>query len=113
MLKTIAAIALLLLTNVLAVPANANPVNPADVIDPGANYGVFLQAITQDGITMDGDQAIREGIAVCMLVHPPNNGSLWDAGQHVLSLHPDWRIMSALNFSNRAIQDICPNEGAF
>ena len=110
MLKKIAAIAVLPLMNVLAVPAHANP---SDVIDSGANYAVFLQAISQDGIEIDGNQAIREGIAVCTLVHPPTNGSLWDAGQHVLSLHPDWRIESALKFSNRAIQNICPNEGTF
>jgi len=110
MLKSIAALASLPFMNVIAVPAYADP---GGIIDPGANYHVFLQAIAGDGIVIDGDQAIREGVAVCMLVHPPNNASLWDAGQHVLLSHPDWRIESALRFANRAIQDICPNEGSF
>ena len=96
--------------NAVAVPAHADP---GDVIDPGANYPVFLQAIAQDGIVMDGQQAIREGIAVCTLIHPPNDGSLWDAGQFLLSTHPDWRIESALSFARRAIQDICPHRGSF
>jgi Protein of unknown function (DUF732) len=109
-LKKLALIAVLPFLNAVAVPAHANP---GDVIDPGANYGVFLQAIAQDGIVMDGQQAIREGIAVCTLVHPPNDGSLWDAGQYLLSTHPDWHIGSALSFAGRAIQDICPHKGSF
>jgi hypothetical protein len=108
--KIISAIFVLPLMNVLAEPAQADP---GDVIDPGANYRVFLEAIAGDGIVMDGREAVREGIAVCTLIHPPNNGSLWDAGQHVMSNHPNWRTGSALSFADRAIQDICPNMGSF
>lgn len=100
-----------LMSMLTAAPAYADPTG--SVIDTGANYSVFLQALAGDGIVMDADQAIREGVVVCELVHPPNNASLWDAAQHVLSIHPDWRILTALEFANRAIQNICPNEGSF
>lgn len=109
-LKKFAAIALLPTMTVPTVPAHADP---NDIVDPGASYSTFLQAIASDGIVMDSHQAIVEGVAVCTLMHPPNNGSLWDAGQHVKSMHPDWRIGSALSFSDRAVQDICPNRGSF
>lgn len=92
-----------------AVPAYAD----SDYVDPGANYSVFLQAIAGDGIVMDGHQAILDGQAVCKLMQPPNDGSLWDAGQQVLSKHSDWGIGRALQFADRSVQDICPNRGSF
>jgi hypothetical protein len=67
------------------IPANAQP----DNVDAGANYSVFLQAIAGDGVMMNGRQAVLEGQAVCELMQPPDGGSLWDAGRHVLSMHPD------------------------
>ena len=108
--KKFAAMTLLALMTVPAIPAHADPV---DVVDPGANYNVFLQAIAGDGIVIGAEQAIREGIDACVLMRPPTDASLWDAAQHVKSIHPDWRIGSALDFSNRAVQDICPNRGSF
>lgn len=91
------------------VPADAAP----DTVDPNANYSVFLQAIAGDGIRMDSHQAIREGQSVCGLMRPPNDGSLWDAGQEVLSTHSDWTIGQALKFADRSVQDICPHRGSF
>lgn len=91
------------------VPAHAAP----DTVDPNANYSVFLQAIAGDGIRMDSHQAIREGQSVCMLMQPPHDGSLWDAGQQVLSTHSDWTIGQALKFADRSVQDICPHRGSF
>lgn len=91
------------------VPAHAAP----DTVDPNANYSVFLQAIAGDGIVMDSHQAIREGQSVCRLMQPPNDGSLWDAGQKVLSTHSDWTIGQALKFADRSVQDICPHRGSF
>jgi hypothetical protein len=98
MWRKLAAIAALPLMIVLAAPAQAEP-----------NYDVFLQAIAGDGIVMNDHEAILEGHAVCTLMEPPNGGSLWDAGQQVKSMHPDWRIGSALDFADRSVQDICPN----
>lgn len=110
MLKTLAAIAALPLITVSAVPAHADPDDDANA---GANYSVFLQAIAGDGIVMDSREAILEGQSVCRLMQPPSNGSLWDAGQQVRSMHPDWAIGPALHFADRSVQDICPNRGSF
>lgn len=113
--KRLATIALLSLPLIAmpAVSAHADPADPADIIDSRANYSVFLKSIARDGIVMDGQQAVNEGIAVCTLMRPPNTASLWDAAQHLKSLHPDWKIASALSFSSRAVQDICPHRGSF
>lgn len=113
--KMLAAIALfsLLLMSVPTMSAHADPTDPADVIDPRANYSVFLKSIARDGIVIDEQQAIKEGIAVCTLMRPPNTASLWDAAQHLKSLHPDWKTAHALSFSSRAVQDICPHRGSF
>jgi Protein of unknown function (DUF732) len=110
MLKNIAAAIVLPLIAAAVAPAHADP---DDVIDPGANYNVFIQAIAGDGIVMDRQQAIREAVAVCKLMHPPNDASLWDAGQHMRSIHPDWTVSSALSFADRSVQDLCPNRGSF
>lgn len=91
------------------IPANAQP----DNVDAGANYSVFLQAIAGDGVMMNGRQAVLEGQAVCELMQPPDGGSLWDAGRHVLSMHPDWGIGLALHFADRSVQNICPHRGSF
>lgn len=113
--KKLAAIALfsLPLMAAPAVSAHADPADPADIIDPRANYSVFLKSIARDGIVIDDQQAIKEGITVCTLLRPPNTASLWDAAQHLKSLHPDWKTGSALSFSSRAVQDICPHRGSF
>lgn len=108
-MRTLAASVVSLLIVAPAVPAHADP----DYVDPGANYSVFLQAIAGDGIVMEGHQAIREGQAVCELMQPPNDGSLWDAGHKVMSMHADWGIGPALHFADRAVQDICPDRGSF
>lgn len=109
MLRALAVTAVSLSMLTPAAPAYAEP----DYIDPGANYSVFLQAIAGDGIVMDSHQAISEGQAVCKFMQPPNDGSLWDAGNKVLSTHPDWGIGTALHFADRSVQDICPNRGSF
>lgn len=105
MWKNLAAMTAVPLMIVLAAPAHAVPNWP--------NYGVFLQDIAFDGIVMDPDQAVLEGQAVCRFVAPPDGGSLWDAGQHVLSMHPDWGIDASLKFANRAIQNICSTRESF
>ena len=110
MLKKVAAIAALPLMAMAAAPAHADP--DGDVDTP-PNYSVFLQAIAGDGIVMDSHQAIREAEAVCKLMQPPNDGSLWDAGQHMLSIHRNWTTSSALSFADRSVQDLCPNRGTF
>ncbi|WP_293002313.1 DUF732 domain-containing protein [Mycobacterium sp.] len=102
MWRKLAAIAALPLMIVLAVPAHADP-----------NYTVFLQAIAGDGIVMGDHEAIMEARGVCKFMEPPNGGSLWDAGQHVKSMHSGWGIDSALDFADRSVQDICPNRGSF
>ncbi|OBH11134.1 DUF732 domain-containing protein [Mycobacterium sp. E1747] len=112
MLKKTAAIAALPLMAVAVAVAPAHAY-PDDGIDTPPNYNVFLQAIAGDGIVMDKHQAIQEAQGVCKLMQPPNDGSLWDAGQHMLSIHRDWTISSALSFADRAVQDLCPNRGAF
>lgn len=91
------------------VPAHAEP----DSVDPSANYSVFLQAIAGDGIVMDSRQAILEGQAVCKLMRPPGDASLWDAGRHVLSMHSDWATGMALHFADRSVQHLCPHRGSF
>lgn len=92
------------------MPAHAEP---NDVVDEAANYRVFLQAIAGDGIDMDSHAAIVEALDVCRLMHPPKDASLWDAGQHVISIHPDWTVTDALHFADRSIQNICPHRGSF
>lgn len=92
-----------------AVSARADP----EGTYPNANYSVFLQAIAGDDIVMDSQRAIREGHTVCELIRSPSDGSLWDAGQTVKALHPDWSIGTALHFANRSVQHICPNRGSF
>ena len=89
--------------------ANAEP----ESVDPGANYSVFLQAIAGDGIVMESHQAILEGRSVCGFMRSADGGSLWDAGQKVVSMHPDWKIGTALHFANRSVQNICPSRGSF
>ncbi|WP_418888626.1 DUF732 domain-containing protein [Mycolicibacterium neoaurum] len=95
----------------IAPPVSAR----ADTEDsyPGANYSVFLQALAGDGIEIDSRRAISEGHAVCELIRPPGDGSLWDAGQKVRSMHPDWSVGTALHFANRSVQHICPSRGSF
>ncbi|MDO3402721.1 DUF732 domain-containing protein [Mycolicibacterium neoaurum] len=110
MWKMLAVVAISPLVVVLPVPAHAEP---GGAVDPGANYQVFLRMIAEDGIEMDGDQAIQEGYGVCALMRPPNDLALWDAGQHVLTTHPDWSVGQALSFSTRSVQDICPHNGSF
>jgi FlaG/FlaF family flagellin (archaellin) len=105
----LAAIAVLPLMTVLAVPAQADPEDAS----AGVNYAVFLQAIAGDGIVMNDHDAILEGQAVCKFMAPPNGGSLWDAGQQVKSTHSGWDIGAALHFADRSVQDICPNRGSF
>lgn len=109
MWKTTAATAVSLFILTPAVPAHADP----EYADAAGNFSVFLQSIEQDGIDMDDQQAIREGLEICRLMRPPGDASLWDAGQHVLANHPDWRVSSALKFANRSVQNICPNRGSF
>ncbi len=109
MWRTAAAAAVSLSIVTPGVPAHAAP----DNADPSANYSAFLQAIAGDGIVMNGQQAIGEGQAVCRLMRPPGDASLWDAGHKVLSIHPDWGIRKALQFADRSIQDICPQRGSF
>lgn len=93
-------------------PAVSARAEPEDTY-PNANYSVFLQAIAGDGIVMDSQRAIREGQAVCELIRSPSEGSLWDAGQTVKSLHSDWSVGTALHFANRSVQHICPHRGSF
>jgi hypothetical protein len=111
MWRKLAAIAAIPLMIVLAVPAHADPndANDANV----ANDAVFLQTIAGDGIVMDDHEAILEAHAVCRLMEPPNDGSLWDAGQQVKSMNSGWGIGAALHFADRSVQDICPNRGSF
>lgn len=111
MLKTLAVVTLTLMaaSAASAASAHAEPGN----IDEGANYRVFLQAIEQDGITMDSSAAIREALGVCGLIEPPDGASLWEAGQHLMSTHPAWTVTDALHFADRAIQNICPHRGSF
>lgn len=113
MWSKVAAIAVLPSVVVLAAPVHADPdsVDAGANVDANANVQVFLQDIAYDGIKVDGRQAVAEGYAVCKLMAPPDGGSLWDAGQQVVSKHPDWGIAKALKFSDRAVQDICPNKG--
>lgn len=103
MWSKLAAIAALPLTIALAAPAHATP----------PNYPVFLQSIAMDGIVIDGQQAILEGRAVCKMLAPPDGASLWDAAQHVKSMHSDWTIDAALHFADRATQMICPDRDSF
>lgn len=98
----VAALAALLTAMSLPAQAQAEP-----------NYDVFLQSIASDGIAVQAHEAITEGQAVCKLMRPPNDGSLWDAGQQVLSTHPDWGVHLALKFADRSVQNICPNRGSF
>lgn len=107
MWRMLAIIGLSLLT--IDAPASAEPGS----VDPGANYSVFLQAIAGDGIVMDSQQAILEGQVVCNLMRAPGDASLWDAGRHVVSLHPDWKMGLALHFADRSVQHICPHRGSF
>jgi hypothetical protein len=109
MWRTLAVTSVSLMLVAPAVQAHAEP----DYVDPGANFSVFLQAIAGDGIVMDDHQAIREGLEVCKLMQPPDGASLWDAAQHVISTHSDWRSDRALHFANRSVQNICPNRGTF
>jgi hypothetical protein len=109
MRRKLAAIAVLPLMTVLAVPAQAGPDNASASV----NYAVFLQAIAGDGIVMNSHDAILEGQAVCKLMAPPNGGSLWDAGQQVKSTHSDWDNGMVLHFADRSVQDICPERGSF
>ena len=110
MLGKVAFVAILPLTILIGVPAHADP---GYAVDPGANYDVFLKSIAGDGIVMDTHRALLDAHEVCTRMRPPNSDSLWDAGQHLLSVHPDWRVGSALSFADRAAQDICPNNGSF
>lgn len=110
MLKKMAAVAALPLAITLAAFAHADPNN---TVDTTPNDTVFLQAIAQDGIKMDGQQAISEAQGVCTIMQPPGDGSLWDAGQHLVSIHPDWTVGTALHFADRSVQDLCPNRGSF
>lgn len=98
-----------LLTISFMAPAYAAP----DSVDPTANYSVFLQAIAGDGIVLDSQQAILEGQAVCNLMRPPNDASLWDAGRHVASMHSSWGMGLALHFADRSVQHLCPHRGSF
>ena len=113
MWRTPAMIAVSLLLIAPGVPANADPDNADADAYADANYSVFLQAIAADGIVMDGHQAIREGQAICKLMQPPNNGSLWDAAQKLRAAHSDWEVGLALHFADRSVQDICPHRGSF
>ena len=110
MWRMLAVIAVSPLTVMLAGAAHAEP---ADVADPGANFGVFLRMIAADGIVMDDSQAIQEGYGVCTLMRPPNQLSLWEAGQHLRTEHPEWSVAQALGFATRSVQDICPHNGGF
>ncbi|BBX09305.1 DUF732 domain-containing protein [Mycolicibacterium aichiense] len=107
--RRIAVSAFTLLTIASVAPAYAEP----DSVDPSANYSVFLQAIAGDGIVVDSRQAILEGQAVCNLMRPPNDASLWDAGRHVASMHSDWGMGLALHFADRSVQHLCPHRGSF
>lgn len=109
MVRKHAAIAALSLTIVLAVPAHAD-VNDSN---GGSTEAVFLEEIAGDGIVMNSQEAIRQGRAVCKLMAPPNGGSLWDAGQRVVSMHPDLGIGLALKLADHSVQDFCPNRGSF
>jgi hypothetical protein len=108
MQRKLAAIAVLPLMTMFAVPAHADP-SDGNV----ENDAVFLEAIAGDGIVINDHDAIQEGHAVCRLMAPPNGGSLWDAAQQVKSGHSGWDIGTALHFADRSVQDICPNRGSF
>jgi Protein of unknown function (DUF732) len=83
----------------LASPAHAD-----------SNDEQFIQAISGDGIVMDGNDAILQGHSVCLFLEQPGGASMWDAIEQVKQMHSTWSIVSATHFVDRSIQNYCPGK---
>jgi hypothetical protein len=63
----------------------------------------FTEAIRGDGITLEKNEAILQGHAVCMY------GSIFDAMQQVQQRHSAWSTVTSTHFVDRSIQNYCPD----
>jgi hypothetical protein len=97
----------------VAVPGMAAAFTFAAPTHADSSDDAFIQAISGDGISMDRQDAIVQGRAVCLCLEQPGGGSMWDAIQQLRQMHPSWSIVSSTHFVDRSVQNYCPDKAPF